>query len=181
MPFLAQQSTTKSPSTSTCYPSVKELDCDFDVDCAWRNAQYNAFDWSIVDVNTGNKAFGGPLKNHKSETSGLYLIANTTTVRTKSASASYESPIMNGVKCVEFWYYLNGPEVFEIIRRLLTLTDWFTLTSFQVGSLSLIRRADPSKSETKVFFPIKICFINVIDRSSLVNDLFQISQGLDKN
>jgi hypothetical protein len=116
LPLIAQPQTTTIAQWTTTkpYPSNVQYDCDFENDCKWTNAKTNDFDWTVVDVHAGQLMLDGPTVNHNGDESGAYLIANTSAVRINNAKARYESLPMNNENCIEFWYYLNGPEVCQL-------------------------------------------------------------------
>lgn len=125
---LTTITTTKSTTT---IPSIIELDCDFNSECSWSNARGNDFNWTVTNAQDGALNFGGPSQDHSTSSSnGLYLIADYTAIIKNNSLGKYESPPMNGSKCVEFWYFMYGPEV---------------------GSLSLTRRVNTSTITTKLW------------------------------
>jgi hypothetical protein len=104
--------TTTKTTTGTTQSSIIELDCDFSTKCSWSNLPANSFNWTVVKALDGSSIYEGPAQDHSGgENGGSYLIADSVFVRVNKSIARYESPPMNGTKCVEFWYYMYGPQV----------------------------------------------------------------------
>jgi hypothetical protein len=114
MPSGQQSTTTARPSTTT-EASILELDCDFEKSCAaWKNDPKNTnVNWAVRRANESQSAYA-PLTDRTFKflgaSYGSYLTLDTVNLLTFS-TVGYESPYMNGTKCIEFWYYIYGTGV----------------------------------------------------------------------
>jgi hypothetical protein len=107
-----QPLTTKPPPTTTTPQSILELDCDFESTCKWKNdpTSNKLVNWIVRSGYTESSSFA-PYADHTLNTAlGKFLTLDTPTYKS-GAIAGYESPFMNGTKCVEFWYYNYGTVV----------------------------------------------------------------------
>ncbi|CAF0741650.1 unnamed protein product, partial [Brachionus calyciflorus] len=103
--------TSTSTTTTTTQPSIIELDCDFEQTCLWSNSNNNKdTNWTIsraMNINEPN----APLSDHTlGNNFGSYLTLEKRSYFNRS-TVNFVSPEMNATKCVEFWYYMYGPEV----------------------------------------------------------------------
>lgn len=107
-------STVKTTTTTTTIITpltVQSLSCDFESSCKWINDGGN-FDWIVINGSTSSSNFYGPNNDHTLDQSiGNMLIPNAAQDQADSSIASYNSPLINGTKCVEFFYYMLGPQV----------------------------------------------------------------------
>jgi hypothetical protein len=103
--------------TSTSQPSIKDLSCNFENICSWKNS-VSSFNWIVINGSTAANSFKGPSVDHTLNTdSGSLLTPNVTSNLASYSTANYLSPLMNGSKCIEFYYYMYGPVVSERISK----------------------------------------------------------------
>ena len=107
------QTSTKIITSTVTTPdtSIKELDCDFETNCQWFNSPNNTkANWTIYKV-ADNKNQYSPSTDHTlGNDDGSYLSLNSDAYFPK-ANVLFQSPLMNGTKCVAFCYYMYGSEV----------------------------------------------------------------------
>ena len=98
------------------------MDCDFSANCTWKNVG-TAFNWTVVKAVDGNTLYNGPTQDHSGSDAngGYYLVADSLFIRVNSSLGRIESPPMNDRKCVEFWYYMYGPQVVYTLLNIQTI------------------------------------------------------------
>ena len=104
---VTSTSTTTSAST-TPDTSIQELDCDFEtVNCQWFNSPNNTnTNWTIYK-STENQNSYAPIFDHTlGSNQGSYLSLNSYSYFSKT-NVLFSSPLMNGTKCVAFWFGHN--------------------------------------------------------------------------
>ena len=114
MPEIADPSTTTTKSIPTTTPdtSLKEFDCDFETnDCSWFNNPNNTLtNWTTIKA-SDSQNIHAPLADHTlNNNQGSYLTLESDSFLSKS-NILLTSQLMNGTKCVAFWYYMYGSEV----------------------------------------------------------------------
>ena len=123
---LLYSTTTLAPTTvsiTTQPPSLLEIDCHFEEPCVWTNARGNRFNWTVLTAEEAeNISNYSPDYDHTTLTNqGSFL---TTLDPALYATSYYLSPYVNGTKCLEFWYYLYGPQVGTLrISRSVTYSS----------------------------------------------------------
>lgn len=117
--FLPEEAETNSRTTNfrttvtrTTQASILEFDCDFERECSWGNLNDNSYNWTVLKASDAFSNVNAPRIDRTTlsgDGSYLTITANPTA---PYALGSYSSPKLNGTKCLEFWYYMYGPEVF---------------------------------------------------------------------
>lgn len=106
--------TTTTTTTLSTLPSIDSLSCSFENSCRWNN-DGATFDWIVISASTAYSQFNGPNFDHTlNSDKGFMLTPNVTQDLSAYSTASYNSPLVNGTKCVEFFYYMLGPQVILI-------------------------------------------------------------------
>lgn len=128
--------TTTRTTTTTTLPTILELDCDFEGPCAWSNGPSNkATNWTVIRGLNMNEQYSINTDHTSGSPLGSYLTLETRSYFNKS-TVDFISPAMNKTKCVEFWYYMFGPEVgtLSMYRKTSTSTVsskiWSSKSSF---------------------------------------------------
>jgi hypothetical protein len=90
---------TTTLTTTTTQPTIVELDCDFESECSWTNAQTNPsnVNWIITEVFRPSSNYK-PSEDH-SLNSGLGSILIIQPAYINRIKIAYDSPPMNGTKC----------------------------------------------------------------------------------
>jgi hypothetical protein len=112
-PILPDITTTIMTSTvTTPDTSIKELDCDFETtNCQWFNSPNNTkANWTIYKVAENKNQYSPSIDHTLGNEQGSYLSLDSDAYFPK-ANVLFQSPLMNGTKCVAFWYYMYGSEV----------------------------------------------------------------------
>ena len=126
-------STAPPETTPTTIAPIKELDCDFEIPCSWFNSPNNTkANWTITKASS-SQFVGSPQNDHTLENNqGSFLTLDSTNYYPKT-TVLFSSPLMNGTKCIEFWYYMYGSEVgtLSLFRKTPTSVPGkiFTTTS----------------------------------------------------
>ncbi len=96
-------STVTTPDTS-----IKELDCDFETtNCQWFNSPNNTkANWTIYKVADNKNQYSPSIDHTLGNDQGSYLSLNSDAYFPK-ANVLFQSPLMNGTKCVAFWLVIN--------------------------------------------------------------------------
>ena len=103
---------TTSTTTRTTPSSYGEFDCDFESPCPWRNSlTNNYFNWTIQKALTSSSFIFSPQKDHTLDSELGSFAGVLSSNYTRYAKSALISPLMNGTRCVEFWYYMYGSEV----------------------------------------------------------------------
>jgi hypothetical protein len=113
--------TTTISTTLSTQPSIKELDCDFERSCSWNNSNSNRFKWTILTAKEAYENYNGPKLDHTLNSSFGSLVAPIYPTFSPFSSTFYTSPLINGTKCIEFWYYAYGEEVSKCFCNFLFL------------------------------------------------------------
>lgn len=143
MPSIAVQSneipTTLAPSTQAPPQPNGEYDCTFEEPCSWSsNPENSTYNWIVKPALQSDEFLDAPLTDHTylqpGKGSYLGIFTSDPTAKTKTV---YTSPVLNGTvskyKCLEFWYYLYGPNAGKIsIQRAKTKNPFpYTIWSSQ--------------------------------------------------
>jgi hypothetical protein len=114
MSALPQDVTTTSTimTTLSTESSIKELSCNFEAPCSWNNS-ISSFNWIVINGSTAASIYNGPDKDHTTNLGyGQFIIPNVLSNISSYATAEYNSPYMIGSKCIEFYYYMYGAQVY---------------------------------------------------------------------
>ena len=111
VPDNLKPTTTKITTKATTLPPIRELSCNFEVACSWTDS-VSSFNWKVVKASTAFSSLKGPNFDHTlNSENGSLLTPNVLPSLNSYATANYYSPFSTGSKCIEFYYYMYGPEV----------------------------------------------------------------------
>lgn len=106
--------TTPGIATTTITPNIpphlKELDCDFESDCKWKqsNPLNSYINWVVLNASALNN---GPSIDHTLGTNRGSFVSPIIKNYSPYTSGYYESPTLNFTACLQFWYFIRGSEV----------------------------------------------------------------------
>ena len=150
MPSIAVQGdqVPTTPAITTQKPSdfLGEFDCNFEKACNWVSSTDNSdYNWIVKPVLQSDEFLDAPQTDHTflqpGKGSYLGMFSSDTTAKTKTY---YTSPVLNGTvskyKCLEFWYYMYGPNAGRIsvqrsrnTNKPFPYTIWSTQGSARPG------------------------------------------------
>ena len=97
-------------TTVTTQPSILELSCDFERPCSWNNTA-TSFNWMIIKPSSSSSTYKPNVDHTLNSESGSLITPNVSSSLSANSIASYSSPFTSGQKCIEFYYYMYGPQV----------------------------------------------------------------------
>ena len=102
IPDMTTNIITSTPTTPDT--SIQELDCNFEnINCQWFNSQNNTkTNWTIFKSSENQNPYAPSIDHTLGSNQGSYLSLNSNSYFSKS-SVLFQSPLMNGTKCVAFW------------------------------------------------------------------------------
>ena len=97
------------PKTTTI-PSNPQLSCNFENKCSWENSKIQNVNWVVINAANPQSIFA-PDTDHTYRNDfnikGYYLTLSSLEYY-KNLNTSWQSPILTGTNCVEFYMYMHG-------------------------------------------------------------------------